>query len=334
MNSLPGLVRRKPACETGLTLIELMISMALVLVVTLAASGLLVSSKASYLMQDDEARMLDGGRYALEVIARSARQVAHVEWDEASGTAHAPDGARVIGLDARSLKANTPTIDAPQSKAVNGSDVLALRFAGSGSGEAGDGAMLNCAGFGVGTEAPGADPDDSRGWSIFYVAEDASGEPELYCKYRGAGSWTSQAIVRGVESFQVLYALDTDDDGWPNRLVSASVVDELDGMLVLQGHNAIERAADRNRRSHWRKVVAIRVALLLRGANAVSGDLSSEHHLFGPEYSRSRAAADPGVHIRVSALSKLVRNRQRRVLGTTIRLHPGLPADSGAEVRQ
>ena len=49
-----------------------------------------------------------------------------------------------------------------------------------------------------------------RGWSIFYVAANGDGEAELRCKYRGASGWGADAIVRGVDSFQVLYGVDTD----------------------------------------------------------------------------------------------------------------------------
>jgi len=319
------LMRRRSRCEAGVTLVELMISMAVGLFVVLTATAVLVSVKASYLEQDDAAQMQETGRYALDVIGRSLRQASHDSWGVSQGAI--PDvstlGADVFGLDARSLKSRTPGIEAAVAKSVNGSDVLAIRFYGSGGEEAADGAALNCAG--LAEAAPPMDiSDDRRAWSIFYVATDATGEPELYCKYRGDSSWTSQAIARGVESFQVLYGLDTDMDGLPNRFLSASALHALDEALALHGANAIERAIDRNKKTHWKKVVAVKVAMLVRGAHDVRGrGRGMSYALFGDMYATEYAARDVGVRINESDLPSAVRGRARRVFSTTIRLRNG-----------
>lgn len=311
--------------QSGLTLIELMISMALGLFVVAATTALLVSTKSGYLAQDDDAQIQDTGRYAIEIIARSVRQTAYANWDssEASAPATTEISASIAGLDAHSLKSRTAGIEAPLAKSVNGSDVLAIRFFGSGSGDNGDGTMLNCAGFGVAASSTDEDADASRGWSIFYVAEDANGEPELYCKYLGNDNWASQAIARGVESFQVLYGLDADEDGLPNQYLNATAINALDDGLSLRGHNARERAADRSRRSHWKKVVAIKAALLVRGANTTRSERpANKYDLFGKDYANAYATADAGVRISESALPKKLRGRERRIFSTTIQL-PG-----------
>ncbi|RZI43225.1 pilus assembly protein PilW [Herbaspirillum sp. HC18] len=301
-----------------MTLVELMVSMAIGMLVMLIATALLLSTKSGYVMQTDSAQMLDSGRYALDIIARSVRQGALSDW-EAIGATAVKTGAMdvgIFGMDARSLKGSTEGVAAPVTKSINGSDVLAIRFSGSGKGEYGDGSVLNCAGFGV-----GASGSESRGWSIFYVAEDASGEPELYCKYRGEDSWSTQAIARGVESFQVLYALDTDDDGVPNTFMNAAAIDTLDGTLALAGNSPSELAADMQKKSYWRKVVDVKVALLVRGAQPIAGEKSTARYdLFGKAYSDLHASHDPGVMIQASNLPKAVRNRARKVFSATIHL--------------
>jgi len=293
------------------------------LLVVRAETAVSVSTKSSYFVQNEQILIQDAGRYAIEVIARAVRQAGYEDWPMRQARSEAAvstgaDSPNVFGLDARSLKASADGIAAPLVKSVNGSDVLAIRFLGAGTGDDGDGTILNCAGFGVAAAPHG---EDGRGWSIFYVGTDAAGEPELYCKYRGKDHWAAQSIARGVESFQVLYGVDTDADGWPNRLLNASAIDGLDDALPVQGANAAERAADKSRKSHWHKVVAVRVALLVRGMQAVAVESQAhDYELFGRDYANAQAAADSGVRIRVSDLPKSIRNRERRIFSATIRL--------------
>lgn len=309
--------------QAGLTLVELMISMAIGLFIVIATTALLLSTKSGYLAQDDAAHIHDTGRHAIEIISRAVRLAAYENWDaaEAPVVDASAVGANLAGLDAHSLKSTMPGISSPLAKSINGSDVLAVRFFGSGSGDNGDGTMTNCAGFGVPAASSAQTADDSRGWSIFYVAENASGEPELYCKYRGGGGWSAQSIASGVESFQVLYGLDTDADGVPNTFLTASAINGLDAALILAGADAAQRAADLNRKTHWKKVVALKVALLVRGAHFIREVSSgSVYDLLGQDYANGYAASDPGVRIKESALPKSVRGRERRVFTTTIQL--------------
>ncbi|GAB3549172.1 PilW family protein [Noviherbaspirillum agri] len=301
--------------------------MAIGLFIVLAATALLVSVKQAYLAQDDEAQVQEAGRYTLDTVARAVRQASHRTWDteQVAVTDQSAFDPDVIGLDSRSLRSRTPGIEAPLLKSVNGSDVLAIRFFGSGSAESGDGTMLNCAGFS--TPSPSSDEmaADHRTWSIFYVAIGESGEPELYCKYQGRSSWTSQSIARGVESFQVLYGLDTDMDGFPNRLLNASAIDALDDEMVVHGANAVERATDRARKTHWKKVVAVKVAMLIRGTHQTSWtEPANGYALFGDMYANEYADEDLGVLIRDADLPKSQRGRLRRVFSMTIRLRNGV----------
>lgn len=316
---------RKRGGEYGLTLVELMIALAVSLFIVLAATGLLVSAKAGYVSQSNHAQISDTGRFAIEVISRTLRQASYANWDAMEGPIVNPEstGAAFAGMDARSLKSRTVGLSSPLTKSINGSDVLAVGVFGAGSGRNGDGTMLNCAGFGIGAEGSSGDSagDEDRDWSIFYVAEDATGEPELYCKYRGNDGWASQAIARGVEAFQVLYGIDTDGDLVPNKYLSASNIDALDSTLMLTAPNAAARAIEKNKKSHWRNVVAVKFALLVRGANVShSGSMPAVFDLFGKEYADANASTDPGVRFREAELRDAVRSRERRLFSATVQL--------------
>ena len=321
----PQNARRARACPgrsmQGLTLAELMVALALGLLVVLVASALLVSANGSYVSQAEATRLSDSGLYALETITRAARQTAFVNWDkdEAPVIARPEDSAGVSGADARSVSRASDGIATPAGSPVNGSDALALRYFGAGAGASGDGSVINCAGFGVGNAASEAE----RGWSIFYVAADAGGEAELRCKYRGANSWGSDAIVRGVDTFQVLYGLDLDEpaDGVANRYVNASVIDALDEALVLDGADAAARARDQHRKTYWKRVVSLKIALLLHGERGAMPDfLPARIDLFGAAYSDAAGRADTGVRIDEEQLPLALRKRPRRLFETTILL--------------
>jgi type IV pilus assembly protein PilW len=216
--------------------------------------------------------------------------------------------ARLAGLDARTLSRATAGIDDPLPAAVNGSDVLAVRFPGD------SGGAVDCAGFPI---AAG-----EEGWSIFYVARNGEGEAELRCKYRGAAHWSADALVSGVDGFQVLYGVDTDDppDGAPNRYMNAAAVDALDDALA--GSNE----ADLNRRTHWKRVVAVRVGLLLHGSRPTRSELGVAHHdLLGAAYAQAAGADDPGSSLDEARMSPDLRRRERRLFTFTVAL-PGPPS--------
>jgi type IV pilus assembly protein PilW len=282
--------------QRGLSIAELLVAVVIGTLISLLAVTLLVSASTSYVAHTEAANLDDAGRFALSTLERAARQTGFADWERV-GAAGGPEPAApppIMGLDAASLSSDTAGINDPRPAAVNGSDVLALRFAGSGDG-GGDGSATTCAGFSVGA---GQD-----GWSIFYVGNSARGEPELRCKYRGANGWSAEAVVAGVDSFQVLYGLDTDadPDGRANRYLTASAIDALGG-------------------GYWKRVASIKVSLVLHGAQrskSVGGP--TVYNLFGPAYS-SAAGGDRGTRISKDDIAPALRDRVRRTFSSTILL--------------
>jgi type IV pilus assembly protein PilW len=309
-------MRGAPRRQRGLTMAELLVAMTLGLVVLLAGARLLSAANQSYASQVGQAEVDDGGRYALETIGRAVRQAAFIDWERGGVAAANPAGpARLAGLDAVSVGRNSAAMSAPLPASINGSDVLAVRFGGAGAGPDGDGSVLDCAGF------PVHELED--GWSIFYVASNAQGEPELRCKYRGNANWNADAVVSGVDSFQVLYGLDTDagPDGTANRYVNASALDALDAALVLAGASAAERELDRLRRTHWKRVVSVKVALLLHSTAAVHAERESvAYYLFGRPYADAAGDRDPGAVFDEAQQPAELRQRERRLFVATIAL--------------
>jgi type IV pilus assembly protein PilW len=299
--------------ERGMTMAELLVAMTLGLGVLLGAASLFIWANRAFAAQVETAAMDDAGRYALEVIARAVRQSAAVDWEHHGAGPGPAVPASLGGLDARRVSQAGFAIDNALPDAVNGSDVLAVRFPGSGAPPNGDGTTLDCAGFSV--------HRNEEGWSIFYVARNAQGDAELRCKYRGNNHWSSAAVIGAVDGFQVLYGLDDDADGAPERYVNATALAGLDAGLVLTGATAAEREADLRRRTHWKKIASVRVALLLHGpASGLASVRNVVHDLFGGDHGELAGAADAGTRLAEAALSAGDAPRYRKVFGTTIAL--------------
>ncbi|GGY17538.1 pilus assembly protein PilW [Massilia dura] len=305
----------RPACpgspQAGVGLPEMLVALGLGLAVTLAASAMLLLANRDFVHHAANTRLDDGGRYALELIARAVRQAA---WSDLESGAPPADGdAGIGGLDNRTLPRMGAgfggALAAPD--AVRGSDVLAVHFGGLGSGS-GDGSVVDCAGFAVGGGEPG--------WSIFYVGVADDGETELRCKYRAqSGNWNADAIVRGVDSFQVLYGIDTGDprDGIADRYLNASAVRALDAGMALEGATPAEQAQDLRRKTHWKRVATVRVALLLHGeARSRAGAPPVRYQLFGTP----AEAGDPGTVVDEATLPVALRLRARRLFEQSVQL--------------
>lgn len=294
--------------QQGLTLIELMIAMALGMGVVLAAVALMQATRSTYLSVADSAQVQENGRYALDLIARSVRQAHYVPQDNPAFLRDDLGGLKpgIEGLDNAKVGEHSTGLSSPSdNRAANGSDLLAIRFFGSGPRNQPDNDMLNCAGFAV----PGpngastlSDLEEARGQSIFYVSLDGTGEPELRCKYLTRdGGWSAAAIVRGIESFQVLYGVrDVRNTGGDLDYVNATRIG-----------------------TRWRDVAAVRIALLARGErNSRGGGTAVVHRLFDTAY---QDGGDAGATIDETRLAPAVQQRIRKVFQTTIRLRNSAP---------
>ncbi len=126
------------ARQRGLTLVELMISVTLGLLITLAIGYLYTSSRQTYRMNDNVARMQENGRYAMELISRDIRMAGY--WGCAGMTIPSPVntlnnatdyaykfGTPVEGHEATGTNTWGPTQDASITNVVSGTDILTVR---------------------------------------------------------------------------------------------------------------------------------------------------------------------------------------------------------------
>jgi type IV pilus assembly protein PilW len=117
----------KSNAHRGFTLIELMISMTLGLVLLLIIGTAFVSSRQAFREQEDNARIQESGRFALEIIGRSIKQAGHVEIPFA-GFKVAFEGTAINGTNGAANVADTVTVQyegAPGDQDCEGTGVNA-----------------------------------------------------------------------------------------------------------------------------------------------------------------------------------------------------------------
>lgn len=259
--------RHIPLHQRGLTLVEILVAMVLMLLVTLATVSLYSVNSQSYKTVDSSQELNDSARFAFEVIGQAMRIAGYQEYMNKNA-----DGARAGGIYAVPCTAltqpcpiigfNNSTIaaasiatanftGATDSGGVNLSDTLAITFSGASQpldAAVADGSVVDCQG--VAQPSPASATD--LGLSLFWVRM-VNNEPELSCISRGTNAGatrTTHPIIRGMESFQVMYGLDQDGVDTlpsslaPDRWVSAQSIPDLQG---------------------WTRVRAVRVGFILRG---------------------------------------------------------------------
>ena len=218
----------------GMTLVELLVALALAAVLILGLVSIVSATSAASKLQRNQAEVNDNARFAMNVLARAVREAGYSPWP---------------WDDSVSREALTPeTADGGPGS----SDRLALRAWSD----------LNC----FGNRNPDVDAD---GEPLFYIRESmfdltGSGKLAQRCRFGPApGELTTQiarqGLVRGIESFQVLYGEDGDRDGSVDRWVAA-------GEWGDPGH-----------------VLGLRIGLLVAGSDAVADDVTRDYTVLDME---------------------------------------------------
>ena len=182
--------------QAGLTLLELLISLGLGLLLLTGIGTIYVGSNQTYRVQEENARIQESGRYALEVIGREIRQAG----------ADAPMSSTPTVVTQDCLPTNTPpcTAISGTDNAANGTafDTLAIQlYANPDENNAGVWGMRDCAG---GFAAQGT----------LVTNTFAINGTDLRCTGSVAGA---APLISNVGDFQVLYGIDTDNNQSANQ---------------------------------------------------------------------------------------------------------------------
>lgn len=182
-----------PKTQQGFTLVELMIALTISLVLLLVIGTTFVSSRQAFRVQEDNARIQESGRFALEILGRSIKQAGHADFPF-TGFKVEFDGAAINGTSGATGVADTLTIQ--YDGAINDRDCAGSQVTATGTiiqnhfNIDAVNARLQCAGtIAVVPVAPGAPPSGIE-------------------------------LVENVEDLQILYGIDTNGDQSANQYVA------------------------------------------------------------------------------------------------------------------
>jgi type IV pilus assembly protein PilW len=242
----------KSSIERGFTLIELLVALLIGAIVIAVVGSLFLANTNTFRAVDDASRLQENGRFALQTVARVTRQAGFAPPDVLQLFKEPKDAFPINTLAAGTTARIIYGID---GSGPNASDSLTVAFRPAVNGE-----LVDCTGS---QQASGAIPIGATATSLgapvinrFYVAAsqpvDATSNFSLFCASGAAGA-TPIELVRGVESFQVLYAVDVGGDLVPNYYTSANQLSAGTGEL-------------------FNSVLGIQIALVLRGGEGSTLD--------------------------------------------------------------
>jgi type IV pilus assembly protein PilW len=170
-----------PARQGGVSLVELMIGMTLSLLIVSAVGYVFAGSRQTYRSSDDNSRLQEGGRFAMEMLGASFRAAGH--WD-------------IAVADVTKVSFGATAVTGTNDTGANGTDTITLSFESA----------TDC----LGQAAPG-------GVAINTFRLNATNQLECL----GNGANAAQALVDDVENFQVSYGIDTNADQAVDRYTGA-----------------------------------------------------------------------------------------------------------------
>lgn len=256
----------------GLTLVELLVALILSSLVAIASTALFATSSAIYRTNDASQELQDKSRFAFEMIAQAIRHAGFQNYSQSKSFGFATREfqtvtyAPILGFSNSKIATTSNGDDNGQDNrgGFNSSDTIAVRFAGSSrisNSALPDGSVVDCQGV---SQPTPIDANDTA-LSLFWVKNTgtADGEPELQCISRGNPTASggavrnSQVLISGVETFRIVYAVDTSGGSDANQWLTAKEVN--DGSL-------------------WAGVRMIRIGIVVRGAPG-SAQVSAQPNL-------------------------------------------------------
>lgn len=271
---MPNPPRPSPSIQQrGLTLVELLVAMALSLLVVMAAVAALTYSRQGFRSVDASSQLRDNARFAESIMRRIILQGGFLNTKYAvnlgSDFKTTVEEPNIKAFDNAKYTQDLATgvTTASPSNGINGSDLLIVRYQ---SGDTNSGApasapanqtMINCSGGTV----PDAFDGTERMASVFHINTSATtGEPTLMCSFNsfssGAWTWSTQPLIDGVETLQILYGVDGVTAG-AAPTASKTIIP----VQYLRANELIVSGNEPATIANWKRVRTIRVGMVLRG---------------------------------------------------------------------
>lgn len=299
--------------QRGATLVELLIGMVVGLIVLGVTLQLTLVARASYQRIADDALIESRGTQALELLTTALQHAGWVtdtpaaslerRWPDAKATLSIQGADSCTPREAEALDCN--------SIGVHRSDAILVRFAGRSmqtNSQRADNSIIDCSGYGVAERVQNGNDNLRAGYMLLYLTRATDQEPQLMCRSRRhqagqtvAGRWTSNGMVRGVETMQLLYVVRTPGGTSSTTLSARSLTTE-----------------------QWRLVQAVHIALVVRGNYSTprSANKTTPTLALFPDLQRVEGALAQDLHF-----TPVETQRRRAVFNATVRLRNPLACD-------
>lgn len=212
---------RMHTLQRGVTLVELMIALAIGLLIVLVVTSAYLSGIGTQRAQTDITRLEESARFSFDLIARAVRRAGYRDiFADNPPMPFCADKRNTFASVGTAVSATNDdaTVDlggGVSANVVNNSDTIRVRYYGEDSPATPgtpDGVVLDCLGNAVARNTLVRD--------TIYVAADAAnnGEPTLFCNTDNpSANPKNLALIPGIESMQLLYADENDDETKPKR---------------------------------------------------------------------------------------------------------------------
>ncbi|WP_194270646.1 PilW family protein [Glaciimonas soli] len=252
--------------DSGFTIIELMVAMVIGLVMMLFVIQLYLSISASYRLHDDNLRLHQDGRYAMQLMETNLRQAGFGNLSSTDINAALVDRTDFVdeeGNPGRGLRGcdhgyNKPMMSPPDFSCSSGTGAAAFEVAYrvSDDFDSLSGAGADCNGAKAKTYVlPATHPAYLVNKpvhivaNLFFVATPARSKiASLYCN--GNGGTIAQPLLDNVENLRLLYGVAANGGSSVQQFLSAADVDALSSDQLV----------------NWRRVVSVKLCLQIVGA--------------------------------------------------------------------
>lgn len=228
------------AAARGFTIVEFMVAVAIGLIISLVIGQVFVGSRQSFNSQDDSARIQESMRYASQILTRTIRMAGY---------------RNNTGIDPNTifLKASAPAISGADNVTTNGlpngtnpvaptgaspavvPDTITVRYQGMGTGvtppTTADGSVVDCFGNSIDLGVTAVSTFGIRP----VTKADGSLSSSLFCSTDGGATWpATNELVPDIDNMQLLYGVDTDNDGAANAYVRIGDVTDIDSVVSVR----------------------------------------------------------------------------------------------------
>ncbi|MBV1873366.1 MAG: PilW family protein [Gammaproteobacteria bacterium] len=237
--------------EAGFSLVELMISLGLGMLLMTAVIQTYLSSLEVEKTVLGNSEVQENARFALQFIETNIQQAGFVAdpnktkqaFYAAQDKSVFKDDETLLGFDGKSdSESNKPDSFAE-------TDQLFFRFVSGVKTKGESASWYDCQG--------GELSDNEDVQMIFFINAETQ---SLSCSVLSSGKWLSQPLINDVKDFQLLYGIDTSNDGVINQYVDASKITAWNNVRTVQVELVLNSSINSNTDKTFRRIIMLKNA--------------------------------------------------------------------------